>query len=115
MILFIEDDAITQFIYQDWFSDNDKFLFVETLQEAKNAIENNSLSAIVSDIHLPDGLIYELSELFDALDVPVALAFGSNLVKEEKEKLEKFNYSVRFKKPLEKSLLENWFNEVGVL
>lgn len=115
MILFIEDDAITQFIYQDWFSDNSKFLFVENLAEAKSAISNNKISCVVSDIHLPDGLIFELGDLINSLNVPIALAFGSNLIQSEKEMLKSFTFDIQFRKPLEKAVLQNWFKKVNVL
>ncbi len=114
MILFVEDDLITQFIYQDWFGQNPAFRLAESLSEAREIIATEKIRCIVADIHLTDGLIFDLKQEIANLEVPVALAFGSNMRPEEQILLEQFPYTEKFKKPLDKAMLEEWFTSLNV-
>lgn len=114
MILFVEDDLITQFIYQDWFGHNPAFKLAESVSEAREILAKEDIKCIVSDIHLPDGLIFDLKKEIAALNVPIALAFGSNMRPEEKLILEQFPYTKKFKKPLDKAVIEEWLTSLNV-
>jgi response regulator of citrate/malate metabolism len=114
MILFVEDDLITQFIYQDWFGQNPAFKLAESISEARDVIANEEVTCIVADIHLTDGLIFDLKQEIENLSVPVALAFGSNMRPEEQVLLEHFPFTIKFKKPLDKAVLEEWFTSLNV-
>lgn len=114
MILFVEDDLITQFIYQDWFGQHPAFKLAESIQEAKEAIATGQIKCIVADIHLPDGLIFDLKDDIVERDIPIALAFGSNMRPEEQGRLDAFPFTKKFKKPLDKAVLEEWFTSLNV-
>jgi response regulator of citrate/malate metabolism len=114
MILFVEDDLITQFIYQDWFGQNPAFKLAESVADARAILAEESVKCIVADIHLPDGLIFDLKSEIQRLNIPIALAFGSNMRPEEQVRLEDFPYTEKFKKPLDKALLEKWFTSLNV-
>lgn len=114
MILFIEDDPITQFIYEDWFGDDSKFIFSHSLKESKEYLAKGGITCVVADIHLNDGLIFDLHDLFIENKLPVALAFGSNLRSSEQQKLDDFPFAIKFKKPLDKATLVDWFTSLGV-
>lgn len=114
MILFVEDDLITQFIYQDWFGQNPAFTLAESIHEAKELLASGEVKCIVADIHLPDGLIFDLKDEIANLQVPIALAFGSNMRPEEQGRLDAFPYTKKFKKPLDKAELEEWFTSLSL-
>lgn len=114
MILFIEDDPITQFIYEDWFGNDSKFIFSNSLSESKQYLAKGNIKCVVADIHLTDGLIFELHDVFVENKLPVALAFGSNLRSGEQQQLENFPFAIKFKKPLDKTVLQDWFTSLGV-
>lgn len=115
MILFVEDDLITQFIYQDWFGQNPAFKLAESIAQTKQILDSEKIECIVADIHLPDGLIFDLKKEIEALEIPIALAFGSNMRPEEQVRLDNFPFTKKFKKPLDKAILEEWFTSLDVL
>jgi len=77
-ILVIEDDKVDQMAFERFTKNNDfpfTYQLVDSIKDAKEALQNNTYDAVVSDYFLGDGTTFEILDL--KIDIPIVVVTGT--------------------------------------
>ena len=77
-LLVIEDDQVDQMAFERFTKTNDfpfTYQLVDSVKAAKEALQNNTYDAVVSDYFLGDGTTFEILDL--KIDIPIVVVTGT--------------------------------------